>query len=668
MEIIARSRAAIKNAADFTPSVRPSRPLVTTKEVLKVVVPITLLGVSAVSCGPQPEAATPIAMETPRPINDMIAEQAAAGNPFQPYNTGESRKDDAFIQTQAATYGEFKGSTAMIGIDANNAPTMSEMFAFEKGVFIVFYDKDGKAVTDMSPVSVNYGQDNHNNLNQIYKADIGNGEQENIVPFLTLTSNTTLDMLDPEVLAKVKAGDQATLDTLIKYFDNPGEIIGLSYSNPITKQEINIESKTTPNWQDKIKNALQGLNPFAVTPVHAAPADTAVVESTATTPPPAINESVKTAVGENEYGEIATGAVKGKDYATGKDFDGTVEASSVKAVATSDTNFPNIVTAEAKDSSGKTFNVVWNPETNNWVKVTKVNTNLSDYTKGVDLQNNDVWNSDLLSYTNYTHFENIDKMVESGDFNLVLLAQGIGSEAFPANTEAPQYGLGINYSITGGPKDYFTYLDLMRGDFVIPDDKKDSLSYQEFEKGSFTKGNEPFIPLLAFEGNTSDNKNVIGFAQVFQNTDGTNFTVPLGFDPRQFLALFTANESVDGNGIVGMQRIIDRKFMLTPIIPTDNPNDWDNASKAGWGDGGNHLVSFAGRSFKNDVMIPMQTPGEGFKFIPAEMQQPIRDSIIELRNNGPKRSFLLPDGTVSPELLKFFSRNLNDAAVAHASW
>lgn len=389
---------------------------------------------------------------------------------------------------------------------------------------------------------------------------------------------------------------------------------------------------------------------------------------TFTPEPPAIDESVKTAVGEKEYSEIQTGAVKITDYSTGKDFDGTVEASSVKAVSTADMIFPNIVTAEAVDSNGNKFNVVWNPETNRWVKVIKVNTNLLDYTEGVDLQKNDVWNSDLSRYTHYTHFENIDKMIESGDFNLVLLAQGIGSEAFPANTETPQYGLGINYSITGGPKDYFTYLDLMRGDFVIPEDKKDRLSYQEFEKGGFTKGNEAHKTMLAFEGTTSSNKYVIGFVKVFQNTDGTNFTVPLGFDPRQFLALFTANESVDGLGNDGMQRLVmDNNVKFVPIIPTDDPSDWGNARKVGWGDGGSHLVSFAGRSFKNDVIIPMQTPGEGFKFIPAEMQQPIRDSIIALRDNGPKRSFLFPDGMVPPELARFLSRNLNNVAAAKGS-
>lgn len=405
------------------------------------------------------------------------------------------------------------------------------------------------------------------------------------------------------------------------------------------------------------------LTPTIVPPTVPSTIMASPIPPTFTPEPPAIDESVKALIGDAEYGEIKTGEVSFWDYSTGSRSEGTVDVKDVKAVATSDSNFPNIVTAESTDGA-----VVWNPEKNYWVKVTQANTNLLDYTKDITLQNIDVWNTDLLQYTHYTHFENIDKMIESGDFNLVLLAQGIGSEPFLANTETPQYGLGVNYSITGGPKDYFTYLDLMRGDFVIPDDKKDSLSYQEFDKGSFTKGNEPFTPLLAFEGNTSDNKSVIGFAQVFQNADKTNFTAPLIFDPKQFLFLFTANESVDGNGIVGMQRIIDRKFMLTPIIPTDNPSDWGNQKKAGWGDGGSHLVSLAGLSYKNDVAIALQTPGEGFKFIPIELQQPIRDSVLALRNNGPKRSFLLPDGTVSPELLKFLSRNLNAAAVPRASW
>lgn len=667
MEIINRSRAASKRAPDFAPSVKSARPFIAKKEAYRVVIPLAILTTMGVSCGPQGQEVAPTATEMPKPITDQITEQMNASQPFAGYDTGISRKAEPYIQEMTPKYGEFKGSTALIGIDADNSRVMSEMFAFEKGVFVLFYNEEGKAVSEMAPVSVNYAYDNKNNLNMVFKATLTDGDSEAVkASFLTLTSGISLDDIAPEVLQKAMAGDKETLKSFIQYFDQPEEIIGLNYSNPVTHKSVSMESQTTPSWSEKILKALQAVNPLSVSVVHAAaPAENIqTVEATATVPPtvvvPAINVEVKTAIGEEEYNEIKTGEVKGKDYSTGKDFDGTVEVTSVKAVSTADANFPNIVTAEATDSAGKKFAVVWNPETNNWVRVTEVNRNINDYTKGITFGDTEfATGPDLMKHFNYTHFENIDKMVELGDFNLVLLAQGIGSEAFPPNTERAQYGIGIERTNTTKTRDYFTYIDLMRADHTIPEDRKDLLNYQDFwYEGFFTSGNEPYQPEIGFKGTTSKGESIVGFAQVFQNSDETNFTVPLSFDPRQFIGIFTAEESKDAYGNDGMQRmVLEHRFKFVPIILTDNPSDWNNL-----GDGGSHLVSFRGISFNDDVVASMQTPGEGFKLIPADLQEIIIDSIDQFRSDGQKRTFLFPEGNLPLELVKFLTRNLNDVA------
>ncbi len=662
MEIINRSRAASKRAPDFAPSVKSARPFIAKKEAIRLVIPLTILTTMSVSCGPQGQEVVPTATEMPKPITDQITEQMNASQPFAGYDTGMSRKAEPYIQEMTPKYGEFKGSTALIGIDADNSRVMSEMFAFEKGVFVLFYNEEGKAVSEMAPVSVNYAYDNKNNLNMVFKATLTDGDSEAVkASFLTLTSGISLDDIAPEVLHKAMAGDKETLESFIQYFDQPEEIIGLNYSNPVTHKSVSMESQTTPSWSEKILKALQAVNPLSVSVVHAAaPAENIqTVEATATVPPtvvvPAINVEVKTAIGEEEYNEIKTGEVKGKDYSTGKDFDGTVEATSVKAVSTTDTNFPNIVTAEATDSAGKKFAVVWNPETNLWVKVAEVNTN-------------------LLDYGNYTTFYDTDnKMVESGDFNLIMLARGIGSEPFPANTEQPRNWVVVSRHGSGDVMDYFFYLNSGRMDDVIPPERIGQENYMDIMRARFHQGKEPFKAEAVIKIITEDNKEMYVVAYTWQNADGKNITLPLGFDPRQFQFMFTPKDEIDdleGRNL-GESILVDNFYKLVPIIPTGNPEDWNNYHKAGGNNGFVHGLQGNGINYRNDIVVGMQVPGEVFNLLPVDMQNALNDNLNFIKASNPTtdkyRSIMFPDGIIPPELALKLSRTISEAGFVDGS-
>ncbi len=619
-EIVHRARAVVSTGADFKPSVRPSRPFITKKEAIRVAAPLALLATTAISCGAQPGTAeaTPIALETPKPLSDLIAEQSQAGIPFQGYNTGESRKSDDFIQAQTSAYGEFKGSTAMIGLDANNSQIMSEMFAFEKGVFVVFYNAEGEAVSEMSPVTINYGYDNKNNLSMIYKADVGDGDGgENITPFLILTSNTKINNLDSQILAKAQAGDQETLATLAQYFDDRGEIIALSYSNPQTHQQIDIDSQSL-DWGDKINNVLQALNPFAVNPVHAAPANTPTPEATPTTPAPAINESVKTAIGEEEYNEILTGEVKGKDYITGKDSNWTVETSSVKATGYNDSVFSHIVTGEATDASGKKFTVIWNEEGNYWFKSENINTDLNA-TERTDLG------------------KQLQGMVESRDLYRMLLTQI--DTTFPENTETPRFWMVPRADSTF--RDFFYYLDMSRADFSDFIDR-DNPEYRDIRRGAFSKGNEPYQALAIIDGvssawtdkqnNSIEGKEFSVIPVLVQNSDGKSMIWFAGMDARQREDLLTGPDSITkGFGIENL--LVQHTKRLALVIPPVSEADWDNREKDGDNNGGAHFRGTL--NFEDDAIIAMQDrPGAFYNLLPTDMQQKLDASLAEIKDNG----------------------------------
>jgi hypothetical protein len=449
MEIIARSRAAIKNAADFTPSVRPSRPLVTTKEVLKVVVPITLLGVSAVSCGPQPEAATPIAKPT-------------------------------------------------------NSP------------------------------------------------------------------------------------------------------------------------------------------------------QAAVVESTATTPPPAINESVKTAVGENEYGEIATGTVKGKDYATGKDFDGTVEASSIKATNYNDVNFSYVVTGEATDANGKKFAVIWNEVDNYWYKNENINPNLES--------------------TNRTNFDKqLPGMVDSNDLYRMLLTQM--DTTFPEDTQTARFWMVPRNTGTVGMNEYIYTLDMSRAD--NSDDGvaqynaqgEDLPDYQDIRRGSFTQGKEPYRVLAMIDGvspawtdkqgNKIDGKEISVIPVLVQNSDGKGMIWFVGMDAVQREDLLTGPDSA-ANGY-GIQNLLTNNLTsrLNLVIPPADEAMWDNYEKNNGNNGGIHFRGSV--NFKDDAIIAMQDkPGVFHNLLPADMQRGLDDALTEVKDSGGQVWHAVPfEGNALPSnVIKYLSNHM----------
>lgn len=264
------------------------RPLLTRPEFYATVIPLTLLTTSCMPPGGAESTPGPTVIETPKPLSQLVAEQIKAGDPLAGYSSTASRRDDAFIKEQEAQHGKLDFSQVIVGIDANNQPVMSEIFNFENGSYVVFYDKDGKAVSDMSEIKINYGYDTSDNLVLNFKADIDNGDGKTTAKqFLTFTSQTTLDQLGPDVIRKLQEGDEAINKQLLGNFE-PDQLIYIDYINPQTKQSVTWKN-TSPNW-GKIKRFISGLNPLYASPVHAAPAEP-TVEATATIP---ATPSVKT--------------------------------------------------------------------------------------------------------------------------------------------------------------------------------------------------------------------------------------------------------------------------------------------------------------------------------------------------------------------------------------
>lgn len=615
--LITRSARTIKGGeGHFKARSGVHRPLLTRPEFYATVIPLSL---SVVSCTtPQGMEATPgpTVIETPKPLSELVAAQITAGDPLAGYSSTESRQNDAFIKQNESKYGKLENSRVIVGIDGSNNPVMSEIFDFEKGDYVVFYDKDGKAVSDMSELKINYGYDKENgNLLLNFKAEMEDGEGGVADhQFLTFASTTTIDQLSPDVLEKLQKGDPSVNVQLLSNFDQD-QLSSIDYINPTTGQSV-VWKKSAPNW-NKVTAFLKTLNPLYASPVQAAPAETATAEATATTPPPAVNAEVT-----KFDGDIKVGEVKGKDYTTGKDSDWTVEATSVKANNYNDSVFSTVVTGEATDASGQKFTVIWNEEGNYWFKSENINPDLNT--------------------ANRTSFgEQLPGMVSNRDLYRMLLTQM--DMSFSADTQTAQFWM-VPRSASIDMNEFFYSLDMSRAGFsddgiAQPNAQGEDLpDYQDIQYGGFAKGKEPYKPLAMIDGiapawtdsqnNRHEGKEFTVFPTKVQNSDGKTMIWFPGMDAIQREALLTGADTS-----YGVQKLlIDNVRRLNLVIPPADPAMWDNYEKAGGNNGGIHYRD-GNVNFADDAIISMQDePGVFFNLLPKDMQDKLNNGLTEIKN------------------------------------
>lgn len=403
---------------------------------------------------------------------------------------------------------------------------------------------------------------------------------------------------------------------------------------------------------------------------HAAPAEgqpTAVTPGSEATDicqyisPDAVAD-FKATVGDAEYAELAASigangemtAADYADYAEEQKFDGTIVPESMTVRQTADWHYKTIIVAEAQGKDGKT-GVVWNPDTNKWVVSTYVN-------------------PDIMDMENYTSFNDIDKMIKSGDFNLVILSQGDFAEPFSSETERAKYWMVLKSSglqVNGKDyRDYFFYLSSSRQDYsdeiTIPGEE----NYLDVKRGAFTQGHEPYRPAAVIRGKTSDGKDIYIIPNIIQNADGTNIINALGMDPRYF-EYITGPDSLNKQGQTILETVlIDHYNMLVPIIPTNNPGDWNGLTAGGFGNGNNHGILFAGGvSYSNDVVVDMQNPGEVFNTLPDYMREILEKKLTQIKAGNPSESPAVPfvDGVIPEELARMLSRDIFEMGYTYGS-
>ncbi len=404
------------------------------------------------------------------------------------------------------------------------------------------------------------------------------------------------------------------------------------------------------------------------------------IPPTFTPEPPAIDKSIKDTVGAAEYSEITTGEVNGNDYATGKGFDGTVEASSVKVTNYNDANFPYIVTGEATDKAGNKFNVIWNEEKNYWFKNEKINTDLN------------ADNPDNPDSTNKrTNFgKQLQGMVENRDLYRMLLTQI--DISFPANTEKPRFWLVPTASSFWSKEknakgELFYQLDMSRADYesegrfkIIPGQE----TYGDIYNGRFTKGNEPYKYAAMVDGVATSLKNSKGepiedrlfsvITMLVQNTDGKTMIWFGGLDATQrddiltgdYVVtddgvlvgndVITGNEyipgqgAIDANGNNGIQRyLINQQNRMTLVIPPADDTYWNIYDKAGGNNGGVHNRGFI--NYPNDAIIAMQdVPGTFYNLLSQNMQSRLDNAFANIVAHHYGTDFAVPfEGNAIPK-------------------
>jgi hypothetical protein len=383
-------------------------------------------------------------------------------------------------------------------------------------------------------------------------------------------------------------------------------------------------------------------------PAPTQPPPTATVSPSATPDPlDSISPEVRE-LGEEEareiLGSIEDGSIEYVDYGAGSITEAQIDLESFKAQTTADWYFDNIVTATAKDKDGNKFKVVWNKDENHWVRAER------------------------------TKFRNIDQMVKTGDYVLVLLTQPEIGEPFPEGTEKARYYINVG---SGGIEidgenimDTFLHLGAIRADFDYDFTSSILSRNTAFEHGRFTKGTAPQRSHGVDLATLTDGREIVIVPQVIQNADGKNIIVVTGIDPRYYDFL-TGPTEVDRQGITTFQNTLDgNRTRIVPVFPTDDPEHWGNIKKHGYGDGTHHSIMLYGSvGFKDNVIVSLLKPGEIFDFLPDEMKDEIREK-FRLRKIALETGetpdwlspFLFEGGVISDEFARALSRFIFEAS------
>lgn len=392
---------------------------------------------------------------------------------------------------------------------------------------------------------------------------------------------------------------------------------------------------------------------------------------------PTMRDNFQPQIGEEEYSELSAsigpnGEISGHDYASWvtdpeSKFEGTVVPESIVVRQTADFHYKQIVVGEATNKNGKT-GVVWNPDTGKWVVLTTVN-------------------QDIKDYDNYTHFRNWENMMQSGDMDLVLLAQGIGSEPFPQGTEQAQYVIATNHGSilnVGGKRvtDVTLFLDAARSDY----DFSDHPFFEELNGGAFTEGHAPRAnPAIIILDGEDGNPRLALLPTVLGNADGTNIIAKNTMDP---LLL----EGMMGRGVDGEGRPIDsfneidgrtmiewafegRTVKIVPVFPTGNPDDWNNYGRNQTALGTSYdnsmehgILVVDGMSFSNSAPVEMlEGDSTIFNSLPDNMKAKINADLEIFRNTnfGFGGVTIFENGVITPEFAMALSRNISETGFSY---
>lgn len=499
-------------------------------------------------------------------------------------------------------------------IDNNNpldsAKTISAIYAEKGGDPFLIYEKQGQGGSiqrESYPIHLLY---------------FGTADAiENVViiaPNDPQTKDETWksDMNKSQALLTLELKKPVSKETLDNWQTDPNsvDVKKISFWDPLNGQGITVgeESSENPREVAMLLIAPSTARPSEQvsytptanvvptgTPIDALPSPSSL--------PPAVSVRIKDAIGEQEYNDLsasigANGEISGNDYTTGKSFEGKIKTETITSKTTADFNFKTIVNAEAIDNkTGQVFTVVWNPETNQWIKVI------------------------LLSSDSNSYINNIDIAVKSGDFDLILLSQNNNGEPFPDSTPVPKLWVNIAPGLINKS---LSYLNIS----FYPLNKNTNSGW---ESNHFTENNLPWSIGTSVRGKTSNNKEIVLLTDKIYNPSTGNIFWHFGVDAQ-------STEASDLNLLIGKGKII------IPVFPL--PSDlapWDPITG---------IYSYRVYNFQMPVVASMQNPGDIFSLLPIDVQNGIRERMTAGGRFWDK-SFLLQDG-IPIELARGLSRNI----------
>jgi hypothetical protein len=366
-------------------------------------------------------------------------------------------------------------------------------------------------------------------------------------------------------------------------------------------------------------------------PAPTQPPPTATVPPSATPDPlDSISPEVRE-LGEEEareiLGSIEDGSIEYVDYGAGSITEAQIDLESFKAQTTVDWYFDNIVTATAKDKDGNEFKVVWNKDENHWIRADKV--------------------------TEETTFRNFDKMLKTGDIDLVLYAQEFVDPKLPEKSITPQYWVNFHMNRWFQPN-YEFFLTLSNN--PISDWRPHTREF--IREGFFGKENQPYQDMLYVNAINSDGTSYKAGLKPVVNTNGEVIIFKLGLDNRQFEQI-----------IIEPGNSIENQVTATNPVPVFSfPNDvhrWDDVFKSVDGSGNGKKYGLRVPSdYMNDVIVALHESnvGELFLSLPEDVQEKMIQTIIEKKSSSNPDHNLLNvflESGISNEMAMILSRSIH---------